>query len=74
MVEGEFTTLRADHLLRQAAFKSLREDKPASEVSLERAPLKRGLQSKHSADAGNLESLELKGTVAAAFMCECPLP
>jgi bifunctional non-homologous end joining protein LigD len=34
-VEGEFTTWTADHLLRQAAHKGLREDKQAWEASLE---------------------------------------
>jgi bifunctional non-homologous end joining protein LigD len=37
VVEGEFTTWTADHLLRQTAFKGIREDKPAREVRLERA-------------------------------------
>ena len=37
VVEGEFTTWTADHLLRQAAFKGVREDKAAREVRLERA-------------------------------------
>jgi bifunctional non-homologous end joining protein LigD len=35
VVEGEFTTWTADHLLRQAAFKGVREDKPAQDVRLE---------------------------------------
>jgi bifunctional non-homologous end joining protein LigD len=37
VVEGEFTTWTADHLLRQAAYKGLREDKPVREVRHERA-------------------------------------
>jgi bifunctional non-homologous end joining protein LigD len=36
VVEGEFTTWTADHLLRQAAYKGLREDKPARSVVLEK--------------------------------------
>jgi bifunctional non-homologous end joining protein LigD len=36
VVEGEFTTWTADNLLRQAAFKGVREDEPANEVVVER--------------------------------------
>jgi bifunctional non-homologous end joining protein LigD len=36
VVEGEFTAWTADDLLRQGAFKGVREDKPAKEVVMER--------------------------------------
>ena len=36
VVEGEFTTWTSDHLLRQAAFKGVREDKLARGVRVER--------------------------------------